>query len=47
MPIFALANAGVVFGASMELNTSLIVNIAIALFFWEIGGGYIIILDRG
>ncbi|MCM4172352.1 Na+/H+ antiporter NhaA [Arenibacter sp. TNZ] len=32
MPIFALANAGVVFSADMELDTPLIVNIAIALF---------------
>lgn len=32
MPIFALANAGVVFTADMDLNIPLIVNIAIALF---------------
>lgn len=32
MPIFALANAGVVLGSEMELNTSLALNIAIALF---------------
>lgn len=32
MPIFALANAGVVFSTDMELDIPLIVNIAIALF---------------
>ena len=32
MPIFALANAGVVFSADMELDMSLVMNIAIALF---------------
>ncbi len=38
MPIFALANAGVVFGADMELNTSLMLNIAIALFVGKLVG---------
>ncbi len=32
MPIFALANAGVVFSADMELDVPLAINIAIALF---------------
>ncbi|MCG2462331.1 Na+/H+ antiporter NhaA [Flavobacteriaceae bacterium F89] len=32
MPIFALANAGVVFGSDMELDIPLITNIAVALF---------------
>ncbi|MDT7828789.1 Na+/H+ antiporter NhaA [Pricia sp. S334] len=32
MPIFALANAGVVFSADMQLDVSLVMNIAIALF---------------
>src|SRR5690606_13972554 len=32
MPIFALANAGVVFRSDMDLDIPLIVNIAIALF---------------
>ena len=38
MPIFALANAGVVFGTNMELNTSLMMNIAIALFLGKLVG---------
>jgi NhaA family Na+:H+ antiporter len=38
MPIFALANAGVVFGTDMELNTSLMLNIAIALFMGKLIG---------
>ncbi len=37
MPIFALANAGVVFSTDMELDIPLIVNIAIALF---VGKGF-------
>ena len=32
MPVFALANSGVVFNADMDLNMPLIINIAIALF---------------
>ncbi|GGW26535.1 Na+/H+ antiporter NhaA [Arenibacter certesii] len=32
MPVFALANAGVAVGGGMELNTSLLFHIAIALF---------------
>lgn len=32
MPLFALANAGIAFGAGMELDTALILTIAVALF---------------
>ncbi|GJM29618.1 MAG: Na(+)/H(+) antiporter NhaA [Cyclobacteriaceae bacterium] len=32
MPVFALANAGVVFGTDMELDNLLVLNIAVALF---------------
>jgi NhaA family Na+:H+ antiporter len=38
MPIFALANAGVVFGADMALDTSLMINIAVALFMGKLVG---------
>ena len=38
MPIFALANAGVVFGTNMELNAPLMLNIAIALFLGKLVG---------
>jgi len=38
MPVFALANAGVVFGANMDLNTSLMLSIALALFFGKLIG---------
>ncbi len=38
MPIFALANAGVVFGSNMELDASLIINIALALFVGKLLG---------
>lgn len=32
MPVFALANAGIVFSADMNLDTALVMNIALALF---------------
>jgi len=38
MPIFALANAGVVFGSNMQLDASLIINIALALFVGKLLG---------
>jgi NhaA family Na+:H+ antiporter len=38
MPVFALANAGVIFSASMELDVPLIVNIAVALFVGKLIG---------
>ncbi|NJC27425.1 Na+/H+ antiporter NhaA [Neolewinella antarctica] len=38
MPIFALANAGIVFGTDMQLDTALILNIAIALFVGKLLG---------
>ena len=38
MPIFALANAGIAFGTSTDMNTPLIMNIAIALFVGKLIG---------
>jgi NhaA family Na+:H+ antiporter len=38
MPVFALANAGIVFSADMVLDTALIVNIAVALFVGKLIG---------
>ncbi|RTE53341.1 Na+/H+ antiporter NhaA [Arenibacter aquaticus] len=38
MPIFALANAGVVFGSNMQLDAALIINIALALFVGKLLG---------
>lgn len=38
MPLFALANAGVVFASDMELDTSLMLNITIALFLGKFVG---------
>ncbi|MCM4151201.1 Na+/H+ antiporter NhaA [Arenibacter sp. N53] len=38
MPVFALANAGVVFSTNVEFDTSLMINIALALFFGKLVG---------
>ena len=38
MPIFAIANAGVVFSVDMDIDIPLIVNIAVALFFGKLIG---------
>ncbi|MBC8770035.1 Na+/H+ antiporter NhaA [Arenibacter sp. BSSL-BM3] len=38
MPVFALANAGVVFSATVDFDTSLMINIAIALFLGKLIG---------
>ncbi len=38
MPVFALANAGVVFSANVDFDTSLMINIAIALFLGKLIG---------
>ena len=38
MPVFALANAGIVFGGSMKLDYSLIISIIIALVFGKLIG---------
>ena len=38
MPIFALANAGVIFSANMELDVNLIINIVLSLFVGKLIG---------
>ena len=38
MPAFALANAGVVFSTNLDFDTSLMINIALALFFGKLVG---------
>lgn len=38
MPVFALANSGIVFGSDMQIDSSLIISIALALFLGKLIG---------